>query len=267
MRALIYKIGLPAFAIIVLLLAWQVLFQAAGFNPKLFPPPSAIAAALIRLFTQHVNGTLPPIVFHIGSSIGRLTLAMAVAIVSGPLIGAFMGVDHRIYGALTPVVNMLLPIPPYAFVPIMLLWLGQGTKTIVLTTALAAALPLIYTTTAGVRAIDLRQVWLLKTFGASRVTIFRRVIFPAAFAAIISGLRQSLGQGWRTLIGSEFLAGPASGLGYLIFNARDFLAVDVMFAGLLLLSVFGFLTVYVMVDWLENRTLVRWGLMTRANLR
>jgi ABC-type nitrate/sulfonate/bicarbonate transport system permease component len=104
-------------------------------------------------------------------------------------------------------------------------------------------------------------VWVVKSYGAGRIAILRRVIIPAAFAAIVSGLRQSVANAWRTLIGSEFLAAPASGLGFLIFNARDFLAVDVMFAGLVMLSVLGFLSIYVLVAWLENQTLLRWGLL------
>jgi ABC-type nitrate/sulfonate/bicarbonate transport system permease component len=266
MRSFAVRIGLPALAIVALLIAWQMAFLAAGLNPMLFPPPTAIAHALVTLFSPTTKNVTPPIITDVGSSAIRLAIAMGIAIVIGPLLGVLMGTDRRVYGALTPVVNVLLPIPPYAYVPIMLLWLGQGEKTIIVTTALGATLPLIYTTTGGVRAIDRRQVWMLKTFDANRITIFRRLIFPAAFAAIVSGLRQSLAQAWRTLIGSEFLAAPMSGLGYLIFNARDFLAVDVMFAGILILSILGFFTIYVLVGWLENRTLVRWGLLTKANV-
>jgi taurine transport system permease protein len=258
------RIALPSLAIAALLAAWQGAFQLAGLNPKLFPPPTVIVAALIKLFVPVGAHTVPPIVDHLASSVARLALACAIAVVVGPLVGILMGANRWIHGALNPIVNALLPIPPYAFVPIMLLWLGHGSRTVVATTALAAALPLIYTTTAGVRAIDRRQVWVLRSFGAGGFAVLARVVVPAAFAAIVSGLRQSIGQAWRTLVGSEFLAAPASGLGFLIFNARDFLAVDVMFAGLLLLSALGFLTIYVMVAWLETRTLVRWGLMTKG---
>jgi NitT/TauT family transport system permease protein len=261
------RLGLPVLAISVLLLLWQGAFGALALNPTLFPPPSAIGHAFVNLLAPLSHGVIPPFVIDIGISVARLVVAMAIAVTIGPLLGALMGSDRRLHGALAPVVNVLLPIPPYAYVPIMLLWLGQGERTIISTTALAAALPLIYTTTAGVRAIDRRQVWMLRSFGAGRIAILWRLVLPAAFSAIASGLRQSLAQGWRTLIGSEFLAAPTSGLGYLIFNARDFLAVNVMFAGLLMLGVLGFLSVYVMVDWIEDRTLVRWGLLRNVDAR
>jgi taurine transport system permease protein len=265
--SLLARVTLPAVAILALFAVWELSFRLSGLDPRIFSPPTAIAQTLIRLSTPTAAGGAPPIVGHLGSSLGNLALAMMLAITIGPLLGLLMGTSGALHAALAPFVNALLPIPPYAYIPIMLLWLGHGWRTIVTTTALAATLPLIYTTTAGVRAIDQRQVFALQSFGASRLQVFGRVVLPAAFAAIISGLRQSFGQAWRTLVGGEFIAAPASGLGYLIFNARDFLAVDVMFSGILVLSLLGFLSIYVLVGWIESRTLKRWGLLTEGAAR
>ena len=261
------RIALPVVAILALLALWELAFRLSGLDPRIFPPPSTIIRTLVRLLSPTATGGAPPILGHLGSSLGNLALAMLLAITLGPLLGLLMGTSATLHAALAPVVNALLPIPPYAYIPIMLLWLGHGWRTIVTTTALAAILPLVYTTTAGVRAIDQRQVFALQSFGAGRLQVFARVVLPAAFAAIVAGLRQSFGQGWRTLVGGEFIAAPASGLGYLIFNARDFLAVDVMFAGILVLSLLGFLSIYVLVGWIESRTLKRWGLLTEGAAR
>jgi taurine transport system permease protein len=116
---------------------------------------------------------------------------------------------------------------------------------------------------AGVRGVDQRQVWALRTFGAGRLAVVRRVVLPAALASIIAGLRLSFGQAWRTLVGAEFLAAFDAGLGYLIYSARQFLAIDVMFTGLVTLGVFGFLLVYWLVGKLEELTVVRWGMLAR----
>ena len=86
---------------------------------------------------------------------------------------------------------------------------------------------------------------------------------PAAFTAIVAGLRVSFGQAWRTLVGAEFIAAPTAGLGYMIFNARNLLQVDVMFAGLFTLGLFGFLFIYAIIGWIEQRTLVRWGVLSK----
>lgn len=251
-------------AIVLFLLTWELGFRLSGLDLRLFPPPTAIFSAFIRLSSPTATGGPPPILIHITYSLFSLVAGMSIAVVAGSTVGILMGVNRVIYGALAPFVNAALPIPPYAYIPILLLWLGHGPRTIVTATAFAAALPLIYTTTAGVRAIDRRQVLALQTFGATRLQVLWRVVLPSAFASIVSGLRQSFGQAWRTLVGGEFIAAPASGLGYLIFNSRDFLAVDVMFAGILMLSLFGFMSIYVLVGWIENRTLKRWGLMTKG---
>jgi ABC-type nitrate/sulfonate/bicarbonate transport system permease component len=261
------RIALPLFGLAGFLLIWQVAFAAAGLDPKIFPPPSAIFHTLVRLFSPTGTGGPPPIFGHLMTSLGNITFAMILALITGPLIGIFMGTNRIVYGALSPIVNALLPIPPYAYIPIILLWFGHGSTTIVTATALAAALPLIYTTTAGARAIDKRQVFALRTFGATRLQVIRRVVLPATLASIVSGLRQSFGQAWRTLIGGEFIAAAGSGLGYLMFSARDFLAVDVMFACILLLSALGFLCIYVLVGSIENCTLRKWGLLAESRSR
>lgn len=264
MRSFVGRIAAPLGSIALFLLIWEIGFRLSGLDPRLFPPPSTIIATLIRLSSPTPAGGTPPILIHLAYSLVSLIIGMIIAVIAGCTIGIAMGVNRVIHGALSPFVNALLPIPPYAYIPILMLWLGHGPRTIISATAFAAALPLIYTTTAGVRAIDRRQVLALQTFGATRFQVLWRVVLPAAFASIIAGLRQSFGQAWRTLVGGEFIAAPASGLGYLIFNARDFLAVDVMFAGILILSLLGFLCIYVLVNWIENRTLKRWGLMSQG---
>lgn len=258
---------LPVTGLAGLVAIWQFGFMAAGLNPKLFPPPSDIFWTLIRLMTPPATGGLPPLVGHLAVSLKNIGIAMVIAVTVGPLIGMAMGTSRIVHGALSPFVNMLLPIPPYAYIPIMLLWFGHGSFTIITATALAAALPLIYTTSAGTRAIDKRQVFVLRSFGASRLQVVTRVVAPAAFASIIAGLRQSFAQAWRTLIGGEFIASAGAGIGYLMFISRDFLAVDVMFCCIFILSVLGMLCIYGLVGSIENRTLRKWGLLADAGAR
>jgi len=93
--------------------------------------------------------------------------------------------------------------------------------------------------------------------------IWEWLVAKRRIAAIVAGLRVSFGQAWRTLVGAEFIAAPTAGLGYMIFNARNLLQVDVMFTGLFTLGVFGFLFIYVFVGWIEQRTLVRWGVLSK----
>jgi NitT/TauT family transport system permease protein len=157
----------------------------------------------------------------------------------------------------------LIPIPSYAYIPILLLWAGRGSASIVIVTALSASLPLIYNTVTGVRSVDRAQTRALRTSGANRVDVARYVLVPAALATIAAGLRLGFAQAWRTLVGAEFIAAPDAGLGYLVFNARNLLQVDIMFAGLVTIGVLGFVCIYVLVGRLEDVTVVRWGLVAR----
>ena len=261
MRRTLYKYGLPLAGIVGALAAWQIGLMWSGLNPKLFPPPTTIFATLLRLMTPPPDGGMPIMLGNVFSSLMRITVSMFIAVILGPMIGIAMGTNRIVHGAVAPIVNALLPIPSYAYIPIILLWFGQGSVTIVTATAVAAMLPLIYTTSAGTRTIDKRMVFVLKSFGASRAQVLMKVVLPAAVAAIAAGLRQSFANGWRTLIGGEFIAAPATGIGYLMFYARDFLAVDVMFACVLVLSFFGAMCLYVLVGWVENHTLRKWGMM------
>jgi NitT/TauT family transport system permease protein len=258
-----HRIALPALALAALLGVWEAVFRSSGFNLELFPPPSVVVLTIIKLLTPTETRPVPPLLIHIGVSVGRLAASMAIAMIAGIGIGIVMGMNRFVYRALYPLVNALLPIPAYAYIPILLLWAGRGNVSIVIVTSFSASLPLIYNTMAGVRGVHHSQERALQTFGASTADLMRLVLLPAAFTAIVAGLRVSFGQAWRTLVGAEFIAAPTAGLGYMIFNARNLLQVDVMFAGLFTLGLFGFLFIYVFVGWIEQRTLVRWGVLSK----
>jgi NitT/TauT family transport system permease protein len=257
------RIGLPTAALLSFLVAWEAGFLLAGLDPRLFPPPSRILQTIVRLLAPAEGRTIPVLVYHLAVSVGRLLAAMALALVGGVTLGLWIGTSRLAYRAVYPLANALIPIPAYAYIPILLLWAGRGSGSIVIVTALSASLPLVYSTVAGVRVVEQGQVRVLQTFGASALDVRRRVLLPAALASIVAGLRLAFGQAWRTLVGAEFIAAPNAGLGYLIFNARNLLQVDIMFAGLFALGVLGFVFIYVLVGRLEDATVVRWGLVAR----
>lgn len=256
------RIALPAAALAVMLGIWEAVFRTSGLNLELFPPPSAIVVTIVKLLTSTDARPVPALLIHLGASVARLLASIAIALVVGVGVGLLMGMNRYAYSSLYPLVNVLIPIPPYAYIPILLLWAGRGEVSIVIVTSLSACLPLIYNTMAGVRGVEPGQVRALRTFGAGPIDIMRFVLLPAALTAIIAGLRIGFGQAWRTLVGAEFLAAPNAGLGYMIFNARNLLQVEVMFAGLFALGVFGFIFIYVFVGRIEERTLVRWGVLS-----
>lgn len=253
--------AVSAAALTAILIAWEIAGRVTGLSPSIFPPPSAIARSVIRLAVP--SGGRSILGIDIAASLLRLGLGLVIGAPVGLLLGLAAGVNRHARSIVHPFLNILMPVPPYAWVPLLLVWLGPGNETITAATALSAALPLAYTTMAGVRGVDKLQLWVMRSLGGGRGDIVRHVILPGALASILAGLRLSLGQSWRTLVGAEFLAARDSGLGFLIYHAQQFLAVDTMFAGLLTLGVLGFVLIYWLVTFVEDRTVVRWGIMTR----
>lgn len=253
---------IPYFSIFGVLGFWEGLIRLSGYDMSIFPPPSIIALKVLQLLKPS-GSKIPILVLNLLISLARLAAAVVLASVVGVCLGVAAGMNRYAYRTVYPLVNALIPIPAYAWIPFLLLWLGRGDITIVFVTALSACLPLVYNTMSGVRAVDRRQVWALKTFGASPLKAIRYVVIPSALSSIILGLRLSFAQAWRTLCGAEFIAAPEAGLGFLIYSARQFMAVDTMFAGLLTVALFGYLYIYWLVGVIENRTVVRWGIIAR----
>ncbi len=257
------RFALPGLALLALLGVWEASLRLSKLDLRLFPPPTHIVATLVTLLTPAEGRPVPILVFHLAVSVARLLGAMVLALLGGVALGLLMGANRYAYRALYPLVNALIPIPPYAYIPILLLWAGRGSGSIIVVTALSASLPLVYNTMAGVRGIDRTLVRALLTFGARRADVVRYVLIPAALTSIVTGLRLSFGQAWRTLVGAEFIAAPTAGLGYMVFNARNLLQVDIMFAGLFALGVLGFLFISLVVGRIEDLTVVRWGVVAK----
>jgi taurine transport system permease protein len=261
-RRRVVDVGFLALSLVLLLGIWEAGIVVAGLNPVVLPAPSRVWRAATGLLVP-TPGHGPVLLTDVGASLARLMASVVLGVLAGVAVGLAAGMNRHAYRVCYPLVNALIPVPPYAWIPILVLWLGPSNLTIVVATALSASLPLVYNTMAGVRGVDRRQVWVLQTFGSDLGDIIRLAVLPAVLASILSGLRLSIGQAWRTLIGGEFLVLPSAGLGSLIFNARQFLAVDTMFVGIIALGVLGFGLIYWAVGLIEERTVVQWGVLER----
>jgi NitT/TauT family transport system permease protein len=132
----------------------------------------------------------------------------------------------------------------------------------VLLVAFVSAFPIVFNTWTGVKAV--KNVWVrsAQAMGADQARLFRLVILPGALPYILTGLRLGLAQAWRILVGVEMLAAVPWGLGWLIFGAREFLATDVMLAGIAVIAVIGLALEKLVFQRVEEFTLVRWGMLT-----
>jgi ABC-type nitrate/sulfonate/bicarbonate transport system permease component len=245
-----------AFPFLVLAAAWEAVARAAIFPPRLFPSLETIAATFWRLT---LAGILP---HHVLDTLLRLAAGFALAAVIGIVLGVLMGRSRRAEDIILPLVSIGAPIPGIAYAPLFLMWFGLGSVSAVLLAAFVSAFPVIFNTWTGVKAV--KDIWVrsAQAMGADDRRLFRHVILPGALPYILTGLRLGLAQAWRVMVGVEMLATVPWGLGWMIFGAREFLNMDVMLAGVVVIAVIGLALEKLVFQRLEKFTVVRWGMMT-----
>lgn len=241
-----------------LVLLWEGIARLGFVNPALFPPASVVFERTSELLSAEENYLLWK---HIARSLYRLAVGCGAAIVLGILLGTAMGMVNPVYRFFTPILSIIIPIPSIAWVPIVILWLGLGNATPMFIVFISAIFPILYNTSTGVRSINRKHLWAAQTMGANSWQILSGVILPSALAYIITGLRLALAAGWRSLVGAEMLSATGYGIGYMIFEAKDFLQIEVMYAGIVTLAILGFILENGVFGTIEQRTLRRWGML------
>jgi len=220
-------------AVVVIVLLWQ--FVIAVFKPhvSLLPPPLLAAR---EFWTLLASGEL---LVHTGISLARVfaawTLTGAIAI---PL-GIAMGWSRRFERIVDPFVEIFRPISPLAWIPLAILWFGINEAGKVFVVCVATFFPTLLSTVAGVKRVDPVLVHAGQVLGcATRLSLFRKVIFPATLPSIVVGLRISFGTGWAAIIAAELVA-ARSGLGYLIANGMEILRADKVLVGMAMIGILG----------------------------
>ncbi len=231
LRARLTRFALPA----VLLLVWQgvSLFVLDETTRALLPPPTTVAAAAWELL---VSGDLPR---HLFDSLRRESVAFVWALSAVPL-GVAMGWWSRVNDQLDPLVEVLRPIPPLAWIPLSILWFGVGDTQNQFIIFLGIFFPILLNTITGVRGVEPNLVRAARCLGADEAAILRRVVLRAALPQIITGIRIGLGVGWMALVAAE-LVGANSGLGFMINDARTLLRTDIVIVGMVAIGLVGLL--------------------------
>lgn len=240
----------------VVALAWQAFATWGPFPPRLFPGVGTIAATFVRLTAE---GILP---LHAAATLARLGLGFALGAVVGVAIGLAMGRSRWAEDLLLPLVSVGNPIPGLAYAPLFVIWFGLGDLPAVLLVGFAAAFPVAVNTWTGVKAV--KEIWLRAALamGARERHLFRAVVLPAALPYVLTGLRLGLARAWRVLVAVEMLTAVRVGLGWVIFGAREFLATDVMLAGIAVIGLVGLGLEKLVFERVERYTVVRWGMLT-----
>lgn len=248
--------------ILIAVLVWEGLSRAGTLNPVMLPPPSRIVARLAGLLGSGAatSGANSILLKDLGVSLFRLGVALALAFGVGVPLGILMAANRIFEWAFRPIVGLLMPIPALAWTPLLMVLLGLGNRTTITVTFLAAVVPTTYSAFSGVRSIGRYHVWAARMMGASSVGLFKKVFFPGALEHIIPGMRLAFARGWRALIAAEMLAATNWGLGYLIAESGQYMDTETIYAAVVVISLTGLVVERGLFDWVERRTVRRWGL-------
>ena len=251
---------------LVLVALWQGVTAAHWVNPLILPSPLAVllkwveyllpgqayAASELNWLAWALSGELPQDTF---SSMLRVLLGFAVGAGLALPLGLLMGANARVYAWCNPLLQLLRPIPPIAYIPLAILWFGLGNPPAIFLIALGAFFPVLMNTIAGVRQVDGIYIRAARNLGVDQAAMFLRVMLPAAVPYILAGVRVGIGTAFIVVIVSEMIA-VNNGLGFRILEAREYFWSDKIIAGMISIGLLG-LGIDLAMNKLNNH-LLRW---------
>ncbi len=224
---------------LAVLLAWQLLSAAGVISGTKLPSPLQVSAGLVDLIRQG----MPPghrLHVHILYSLQRVAWGYALALAAAVPLGIVMGWSRTVRSLIEPLVEIIRPIPPLAWIPIAILWFGIGIKSAAFIIFLGAFFPILLNTVSGVRSIDPVFIEVARVLNARPRFILLKVLVPGAVPSILTGMRIGIGIGWMSLVAAEFTGvRQGYGLGYMIMTARDIQRPDEIIAGMLVIGLIG----------------------------
>jgi len=253
-RALAGTLASAAVAVAV----WEAFARSGAFATALTPSALRVAEALGRMT---LDGSLA---LHVAATLFRILVGLGLAALVGIPVGLLMGRVGWAERFVLPLVSVLSPIPSLAWVPVFILWFGLGDAAAIALVCYAATFPFVLNTWTGVRSVNRLWIRAAEAMGARGGTLFRAVVLPAALPFVIAGLRQAFARGWIAVVGGEMIAATSWGLGWVIFDAREFLNADVMLAALVVIGLLGLGVERLAFQALERRTVGRWGMVRTA---
>ena len=242
---LIVSIG----SVLSILVLWFVV-TTLKIIPELFlPSPAAVWQKFIEVSQQgFMKATLWQ---HLAESIGRVFSALIAAIVIGVPLGLWMGLNKWVRAVFDPLVELLRPIPPLAYLPLLVIWFGIGETTKVLLIFFSILAPIIISSAHGVISHQKNRERAALSLGATRLQVLQYVILPTALPHILTGVRIGLGVGWSTLVAAELVAADR-GIGFMVQSAAQFLITDTVILGIIVIAIVA-VSFELFLRWLQKQ--------------
>ncbi len=222
---------LPLLGLAGLLLVWDLALQFSTLN--ILPSPYKVLLAIIELAQKGL------LVRHIVASLFRVSFGFLSAVAIAIPLGVVLGWNRRLGRAAGPLLDILRPISPLAWIPIAILWFGVGDPSAIFIIFLGSILPMTVSTMNAIRGVSAVHINAGRNFGLTDFELMRRVLLPSIFPQLVTALRLTLGVAWLVVVAAEMIA-VRSGLGFLIVDARNAGdRYDLVVAGMVLIGLIG----------------------------
>ena len=236
----------------VTLLFWQAICAFGDWHEALFPSPLAAILGFGELIKDGV------LFEDVAASLVRFAVGYLASVLLALAAGLILGWYSKVWAYLNPIAQVLRPVSPVAWLPFIVLFFGIGEAPAIVIIFLAAFFPVLLATVAAVQKLDPVYLKVAQNFGIKEPAVFTKIILPAIFPQIATGLHLALGTAWVFLVAGE-MVGAQSGLGFLIIDARNNLRADLLMAPILTIGLLGLLLDSAMN--LAERQLYRaWGI-------
>ena len=247
------SVAISAATVTLLFVAWFTVTNLGWIKPLFLPTPQAVWQQFIEYLSGAANDK--PLWEHFAASLLRVFSAFLLACLTAVPVGIAMGMSRIARGIFDPPIEFYRPLPPLAYLPLIIIWFGIDETPKVLLIFLACFAPLALAARSGMRSAAQEQINAAYSMGATYAQVVQHVILPSALPEILVGMRIAIGFGWTTLVAAEMVAANV-GLGQMVLNASNFLRTDIVIMGIVVIGVVAYLFDLLM-RWVERR-LVPW---------
>ena len=243
------SVAISVLTVLALLLLWLLVTGLGLIKPLFLPSPQAVFEQFYEYLTGQANDR--PLWEHFAMSMFRVFSAFALACLTAIPVGIAMGMSRVWRGIFDPPLEFYRPLPPLAYLPLIIIWFGIDELPKVLLIYLSCFAPLALAARSGMKSASQEQINAAYSVGASYHQVILHVILPAALPEIMVGMRIAIGFGWTTLVAAEMVAANV-GLGQMVLNASNFLRTDIVIMGIVVIGVVAYLFDLLM-RWVEAR--------------
>ncbi len=220
---------------VLLLLFWQFFFSGGYLSPHLLPSPESVIRQVVKLFVEE------GFVNHILTSLKRVLTGFLIGSLSGFLFGLLMGLSRTAEKMFAPTFHVIRQVPIIGWIPLIVMWCGMTELPRIIIIAVAAFYPITLNTFAGVRSVSKEYIELASVYGYKKLAFIRKIVLPAAFPSILTGLSLSVGMSWAMLMAAEIFIETYDGIGTRIQAGREKFNIPLVITGIATVGLLGLL--------------------------